>query len=57
MWSDIYLVVVGFAKIRSAKAVLYLGELVNFYPCFPRVMTDLSEIRYQRSANGTVERL
>jgi len=44
-------------EIRSAKAVLHLEELVNFCPCFPNILTDLGEIRYQRSANGTVERL
>jgi hypothetical protein len=39
-------------KIGAVKVVLCLGAQINFCPYFPRVLSDLGEIRCERSARN-----
>jgi hypothetical protein len=57
MSAEIYLVIAGFVKIGAVETILYLGEWMKFYPYFFTFILDLDEIRYERSAQKSVERL
>lgn len=42
-------------KIGAMSDAHYLTVQTNFYPCFPRVLSDLGAIRYERSVHNSAE--
>jgi len=41
-------------SIEAVKAKLYLRVSKDFYPCFPDLLSDFGENRYNRSSHNAV---